>query len=155
MAEYLAEKGRRGVVGTAYDYLVNVGGNELIRTVSGSSTIFGSVLRDFIRAGAAEKRQASRIQRAIWREEHKAWLKDNQWRFDFRSQPRRPAGTDDGGEWMEGRLDYAREQKRPVSRKQLRLMRRQQRDHQRWVKSNMAFHTANKKRFIQSSFARD
>ena len=44
-------------------------------------------------------------QRTGWAMSRQQWLNES-WMHDWRSQPRRPAGTDEGGEWMAGRLPY-------------------------------------------------
>jgi hypothetical protein len=76
--------------------------------------------RDYNREKARIEREENRpmtaAERRKYNEMHRQWLRDNQWRFDWRSQPRRPAGTEAGGEWMPGRLDYMAELKNPVSR---------------------------------------
>lgn len=70
-----------------------------------------------------QSRQARRPrqdwQRGGWARSRQDWL-DNKWRHDWRSQPRRPAGTPAGGEWMEGRLDYPLSMGSVVSRSQRR-----------------------------------
>jgi uncharacterized protein (DUF1684 family) len=67
---------------------------------------------------AANLKKGMRKPRRSDAKAHQAWLNDNHWRFDWRSQPRRPAGTEAGGEWMEGRLDYPVAVKYHVSRRQ-------------------------------------
>jgi hypothetical protein len=56
--------------------------------------------------GSFRDKVSSAVQKRRNRKAHEKWLADNSWRFDWRSQPRRPAGTPEGGEWMEGRLDH-------------------------------------------------
>lgn len=63
---------------------------------------------------------------------HQQWLHDNSWRFDWRSQPRRPAGTDAGGEWMPGRLDH------PVEGVKYHLSRRERQRRTRAIKAYKA-----------------
>ena len=44
-------------------------------------------------------------ERTSWAQSRQQWLNES-WMHDWRSQPRRPAGTTDGGEWLPGRLPY-------------------------------------------------
>jgi len=84
-------------------------------------------------AGSGRRRGSSRQERIEWLKSQGKWQGeqrrrlggwtrqewlDNRWRRDWRSQPRVPAGTDAGGEWMEGRLDYQISAGSTVSRKQ-------------------------------------
>jgi hypothetical protein len=71
-------------------------------------------------AEAVEEKVVNRVNRRKYAQAHQDWLNSNRWRFDWRSQPRRPAGTEAGGEWMEGRLDYPIATKATVSRSERR-----------------------------------
>lgn len=85
--------------------------------------------KESARQQKAEDKPLTAAQRRENRVLHQEWLRSNQWRFDWRSQPRRPAGTEAGGEWMEGRLDYMAEQKKAFSRAQMRRRTRSMREY--------------------------
>lgn len=108
------------------DNLQDMGADALISAVGGGGTPLGMLLSSFIRYNSTVSRDFNRqenkpmtaAETRSYRRRHAEWLRDNRWRFDWRSQPRRPAGTDEGGEWMEGRLDHMAEMKNPYSRSQ-------------------------------------
>lgn len=82
--------------------------------------IEGQYVRQEDKLDAKADRQA-RIRQKL---EHEVWLEQNRWRFDWRSQPRQPAGRPEGGEWIEGRLDYPVGVKQKYSRAYKRNARR-------------------------------
>ncbi len=104
--------------------LEEMGADALIALAGGPSTPLGALLQGFIeyngRISQAYEREAnkpmSKAQKRAYQKQHAEWLRDNRWRFDWRSQPRQPKGIPEGGEWMEGRLDYMAEQKKAYSR---------------------------------------
>lgn len=56
-------------------------------------------------------------ERRRYAQSHRQWLEENGWRFDWRSQPRHPAGAVGGGEWIPGRLPYPVQAKFVLSRR--------------------------------------
>mgnify|MGYP000461563417 CR=1 FL=1 len=141
-----------GLVGSVTRKLVNNDANGLLRMledmgrdallglVGGSGTPIGMGLNAFLKYVDMTNKESLRQQKqkdkpltAAQRRRnqvlHREWLQDNRWRFDWRSQPRRPAGTEAGGEWMEGRLDYMAEQKKAFSRAQMRRRTRSMREY--------------------------
>lgn len=150
IGDYLAEKSQRSIARIAYDALKDRGMDAIAAALGPAGAPISAVLRSILKMEKVEERQETRKNRKLWRQQRIDWLRENQWRFDWRSQPRRPAGTEAGGEWLPGRLDYMAEQKAPLSRKQRQALGR----HRRWVKSNQKANAAFKaRRNIQSSFA--
>lgn len=94
--------------------------NAFFRYVKMTDAEYSRQLTKHDREVSKQEAKQTAAERRKYRELHSQWLRDNQWRFDWRSQPRRPAGTAAGGEWMEGRLDYMAEIKNPVSRSKRR-----------------------------------
>jgi len=147
--EYIAEKSRRSIASIAYDNLKDLGAEAIIQAVGGSMSPLGILFRRLLREDRAQSREMDQEQRKQWRQERLEWLQQNQWRFDWRSQPRRPAGTEAGGEWMKGRLNYMAEQKAALSRSQRQSLAR----HTRWVRQNKKSQSAfRSRRNIQSSW---
>ena len=110
--------------------LENAGRNALMNLVGGPSSPFGIVLANLLKddSGPTAGREVSeesllrkQMRKARlhsrWARAHQEWLSHNRWRFDWRSQPRRPAGNEAGGEWMDGRLGFPVTFHLPVSRK--------------------------------------
>lgn len=122
-------------------------GRDAILDIVGASTPLGTALKAALRYADMTSKEFQRTQRGDRKKEkredkprtaaqkrrqaqrHREWLNDNRWRFDWRSQPRRPAGTTAGGEWMEGRLDYQAEVKKPFSRSVIRRRTRALREY--------------------------
>jgi len=150
IGNYIAERTKRSMLGIVYDSLADMGADAIISALGGGSSPLGAMMRSFLSDNKASERHLNQIQRAKLRAERIAWLQDHQWMFDWRSQPRRPAGRPEGGEWMPGRLNYMREQAGPMSRTQLRKVRA----HARWVKQNKKSNRAFKsRRNMNSSWA--
>lgn len=110
------------------------GKNIAIKLIGGRSSFLGSLLSATFQAGAKEERLGAALGKRLagrrrrkgkrWAANHQVWLAANQWRFNWRSQPRRPAGTEVGGEWMAGkRLSVAA----PISGMYLSRRERQKR----------------------------
>lgn len=115
--------------------LVSAGRSAIMNAIGGNPLAFGGVAGDLLdlltrsaagetasgppgrRGGDIKESVGVAVKKARGRKAHEKWLANNSWRFDWRSQPRRPAGTDEGGEWMEGRLDHPVAVKYPLSRR--------------------------------------
>lgn len=106
----LESAGKSAIVGAAGP-LGGVAGSllDLLTRSAAGETFSRGAVKEKVVSAAKKKRQ---------RLSHEQWMKENGWRFDWRSQPRRPAGTDAGGEWMEGRLDYPVAVKYTLSRRE-------------------------------------
>lgn len=105
--------------------LENAGTNALMRLFGGRSSPFGQLVSGLLRSGDTAEFSQRRKRRSRSAElTHRQWLQDNSWRFDWRSQPRVPAGSDAGGEWTEGRLDHPVGTKTLISRNQRRIRTR-------------------------------
>lgn len=125
------------------DAMEDMGRDAIIGMLGGSGTPIGAAIAGFLdynerisralgrdiesRFAAEDKANdpreiaKKRRERARYRREHAEWMAANRWRFDWRSQPRVPAGSEAGGEWTEGRLDYPVQLfPNPVSRKDRR-----------------------------------
>ena len=146
-----------GPLGTATRKLVNadaggilrmfedMGRDALLDLVGGGSSPIGMALNAYLKFADLSGREAARDEKARnkpltfaekrrLKVKHQEWLKDNRWRFDWRSQPRRPAGSDAGGEWMEGRLEYQAETKKAFSRSVMRRRTRSMRQYKQRMK---------------------
>jgi hypothetical protein len=164
---------RLGAIGSVTRKLVNadvsglqrmledMGRDAILDLVGGGATPIGVMLNAFLTHLEQTSRMAQKLQNREEAERnkpltvaekrrrklaHQEWLRENSWRFDWRSQPRRPAGTDAGGEWMDGRLDYQAETKNPVSRRELRRRTRSMRQY----KARMRAAGNNRTRVIRS-----
>ena len=106
--------------------LLQRAGRDAIISALGGRTSSLSILFEAMLSGRGELRGEmregirSRLRKRRYSQSHQEWLNDNRWRFDWRSQPRRSAGTSAGGEWMDGRLDYPVARKSVVPRSQMR-----------------------------------
>lgn len=123
-------------------------GKRLIRRTLGGGPLgsaSGRALRALMSSETVRDVALTAAQRRAFARAHQEWLADNRWRFDWRSQPRRPAGTEAGGEWMEGRLDYPVQVKYHVSRRE-----RQRRT--RAIKAYKARMAGTKTRTIRTSW---
>lgn len=129
----------KGLAGTVSQF-EDMGRDALLSLVGGSSSPIGMALNAGFRYINLESREAQRAQKRndkplsakqqiLQKLKHQEWLNDNRWRFDWRSQPRRPAGSEAGGEWMEGRLDYQAETKKAFSRSVIRRRTRSMRQY--------------------------
>lgn len=124
----------------------DMGRSALFDLVGGSGSPIGMALSAYLKLASESNKQVAALQREkdkpltaaerrAKRLQHQEWLKDNRWRFDWRSQPRRPAGSDAGGEWMEGRLDYQAETKKAFSRATMRRRTRSMRQYKQRMKA--------------------
>lgn len=115
----------------AANLLANAGRSALLGAVGGGplATLLGGALDSIIESGgvattARRTAAATGVTRRTAGQQlkakisHERWMRENSWRFDWRSQPRRPAGTEAGGEWMEGRLPYPVAVKYSLSRRE-------------------------------------
>jgi hypothetical protein len=133
-----------------------MGQSALLNLVGGGGSPLGIALNAYLKFAKITTREATSDAIAQQREEdkpltaaekragkirHQEWLRDNRWRFDWRSQPRRPAGSDAGGEWMEGRLDYQAETKKAFSRSVMRRRTRSMRQYKQRMKAMGNTHT--------------
>lgn len=130
----------------------DLGRDALFDLVGGQGSPIGMALSAYLKLANAANKEAAALQKAedkpltaaekrAGKMRHQAWLRDNRWRFDWRSQPRRPAGSDAGGEWMEGRLDYQAETKKAFSRATMRRRTRSMRQYKQRMKAMGNTHT--------------
>jgi hypothetical protein len=123
VAKHLIKDDSKGVVRLLQD----AGRSAIISALGLGGSPFGPALSTLLRAamrdggrglpdGGGGKMSAAK--KRAYSRSHAEWMAENNWRFDWRSQPRRPAGTEAGGEWMEGRLDYPVAVKYHVSRRE-------------------------------------
>lgn len=124
----------------------DLGRDALFGLVGGQGSPIGMALSAYLKYANAANKEAIAIQKEedkpltaaekrANKMRHQEWLRDNRWRFDWRSQPRRPAGSDAGGEWMEGRLDYQAETKKAFSRSVMRRRTRSMRQYKQRMKA--------------------
>ena len=137
----------RAIPDSILNQFEDMGRDALFGLVGGQGSPLGMVLSSYLKLAASARKEAAQLQqkeedkpltaaeKRTQKIRHQEWLRDNRWRFDWRSQPRRPAGTDAGGEWMEGRLDYQAETKKAFSRSVLRRRTRSMRQYKQRMKA--------------------
>lgn len=129
----------RTIPGSILNQFEDLGRDALFGLIGGQGSPIGMALSAYLKLANSVRKDAARLQeedkpmtaaeKRAGRIRHQEWLKDNRWRFDWRSQPRRPKGSDAGGEWMEGRLDYQAETKKAFSRSVMRRRTRSMRQY--------------------------